>query len=125
MKIVDRTTFLAMPIGTVYSEYEPCVFGPFLIKGETLFRDDGSPCDWFCQQIHDSLDSASSPMFTDMLDRALETGDSISMNFNIEGRDGCYVEDQLFAVWEQQDVAALIERLQEAMQSSTGGETLR
>lgn len=35
MRIVDRKTFLAMPIGTVFSKYEPCVFGNLCIKGET------------------------------------------------------------------------------------------
>ncbi|GAH13600.1 unnamed protein product, partial [marine sediment metagenome] len=32
MKIVNRKTFLQLPIGTLFSEYEPCVFYGLFIK---------------------------------------------------------------------------------------------
>lgn len=32
MKIVNRKTFLQMPKGTIFSEYEPCVFYGLFVK---------------------------------------------------------------------------------------------
>jgi len=38
-------------------------------------------------------------------------------NFECEGRDGLFDECQLFAVWEPQDVAALITKLQQSKEA--------
>lgn len=119
MKIVNRSTFLAMPPGTVYAKYEPCIFEEMCIKGETLFHDDGRPFDWFYQQIVDAVDAFDSNEWSDRLERSRLTGESVPMNFDIESRDGCFEDDQLFAVWEPADITALITRLQEALAFSS------
>jgi len=105
MKIMSRKSFLKCPPGTLYSEYEPCCFGPLLIKGPSLEND------WFCQQINDAIEHSNSDEFIDILHKAERTGEGIPMNFYFEGRDGGYVEDQLFAVWGKKDVESLIKRL--------------
>jgi hypothetical protein len=108
MKIINRPAFLKLPAGTVYSKWEPCVFGELLIKGDTL----PTAPDWFYQSIADAIDHTGSSDFSDKLFAAAETGESLRMDFACEGRDGCFEsDDQMFAVWERADVEALIARL--------------
>lgn len=116
MKIVDRKTFLAMPAGTVFSKYEPCFFGELCIKGESLHTND-----FLEQQIADSIECSGSQDFSDKLNDAAEFGGSLAMDFNCQGRDGCFEGDKvMFAVWERQDVCGLISRLRRALRDSQG-----
>jgi len=118
MKIVNRPTFLKSPAGTLYSKWEPCIFGELLIKGDTLPNGN----DWFYQSIADAFEHLGHD-FSDKLFVAAETGESLRMDFACEGRDGCFESDeQMFAVWEPADVQGLIERLQVALQVSRGAE---
>jgi len=102
MKIVDRKTFLALPEGTVFAKYKPCVFEALSIKGETWGND-------FLVQYIDTALSADEA--DNLLYGAAETGASLPMDFDCLSRDGCFDDDQLFAVWERADVEALIARL--------------
>lgn len=106
MKIINRTAFLALPAGTVFSKYRPCIFGELLIKGDTINEND-----FYHQQIADAVKTAPGIDFSDLLLAAQENGNSIAMDFNCQGRDGLYDEDQLFAVWEEYDVSQLAYRL--------------
>lgn len=106
MKIVDRKTFLALPGETLYSEYDPCNFGPLQIKSDTVGAND-----FLTQQIADAVQCNNSAEFSSILFEAQRTGASFSMDFDYLGRDGIFDDDQLFAIWEPADVAALIARL--------------
>lgn len=106
MKIVDRKTFLSMPGETLFSKYEPCNFGPLEIKSDTVGAND-----FLSQQIVDAVRCNNSAEFADILLDAQRTGASFSMDFDYLGRDGMFDDEQLFAIWEPDDVAALIERL--------------
>ena len=113
MRIIDRKTFLALPAGILYSKYEPCVFEAFCVKGDTIYRSyDGEAIDWFEQDIHDAIDCTGSADFADKLIAAQESGGSISMDFECQGRDGMFDDEDHFAVWEATDLSALIARLQ-------------
>lgn len=117
MKIVNRETFLAMPAGTVFAKYAPFLFEALEIKAQTLNGQD------YCyQQIVCSLDAGNAGEWGDMLEDSRETGESLPMDFDCLSRDGCFDDDQLFAVFEHSDVAALIARLQEALAESVGAE---
>ena len=112
MKIVDRKMFLAMPAGTVYAKYAPCVFEGLCVKEDTLPNGN----DWFYVSLsaeafraHDSGDWAH------LLYLSEETGKELVMDFNIQSRDGCFEDDQLFAVFSKPDVAQLIERLRRCL----------
>jgi hypothetical protein len=107
MKIVNRQQFLALPANTVFARYAPCYMEALEIKGDSM------PNDFFVQQIADAVDSHDSGEFAALLEAALETGSSVPMDFNCQYRDGGFNEGQLFAVFEKQDVQALIARLQE------------
>ena len=113
MRIVKRTEFVTLPAGTLYSEYESVVVGDLQIKGDTL----PSGNDWFYQDIVYAVD-ADIP--AEAFIRAEETGESLSMDFHCETRDGSFEPDnRLYIVWERADVLALIERLQETVTGDT------
>lgn len=105
MKIIDRKTFLAMPAYTLFSKWKPCSFGPLEIKGETWGED------YLTQQIADAVECSDSGDFFDKCCAAAETGESLAMDLDCPGRDGCFDLDQKFAVWEREDILALLENL--------------
>lgn len=105
MIIVNRQKFLKLPTNTLYSKYEPCVMRPLEIKGETT-----STGDFITQEINDAIDCNDTCDMVIKLASA-EHGKHVGFDFDCEGRDGCYDEDQLFAVWNKKDVAMLIDRL--------------
>lgn len=115
MKIVDRATFMALPAGTVYQKYEPCVFGPISIKGETCGTDFYEVCGI------DQPDFDGSEGSEDHFDiiQAIERGEpSPALRFHTICRDGLFDMGQLFAVWEPDDVRGLIARFEEALRTS-------
>jgi hypothetical protein len=105
MKIVDRKTFMAMPGNTLFSRWEPCVFRELAIKGESWERD------FLTQEIASAVKCDGNEDFFDRCDNAARTGESLALDLDCVGRDGLFDDDQMFAVWETQDVLALIERL--------------
>lgn len=109
MKIVDRQTFLSLPENTLFSTYDPQVFGPLEIKGASLTND------FYVQDIASAVASTGDQDECNILDHALQTGSSFRMDFNCEGRDGCFEDNELYAVWEREDVESLISRLQECI----------
>lgn len=120
MKIVDRETFLKLPEGTVYSEFNPCVFGELCIKGESIGSEENGFGSWCYQPIADAVETNGpgdiGGQLFDLTEDSLANGTSMKMDFDCSQRDGFYDEDQLFAVWERQDVEALIARLQETLE---------
>jgi hypothetical protein len=112
MKIVNLQTFRSLPANTLFSKYAPCNFGDLCIKGETIEHD------FYVQQIADAIECSGSDEFVDKLYHAAETGESVAFDFECEGRDGLYENEQLFAVWELDDVRALIERLGQCLHNA-------
>lgn len=115
MEIVNRQQFLALPPGTIYSKYEPCVFEGWKIKGDSL------PNDFFYQCLDPGFD-VGAPLHETLF--AIEAGlPSPPMDFNCENRDGLFHEEQLFAVLSVADAEALIARMQEAVAALTATTT--
>lgn len=112
LRIVKRIDFVKLPAETLFSEYAPCFFGPLMIKGDTLEGNN----DWCEQQIADAISAHDSGEWADKLFRAQETGESIGMDFDCQGRNGFFdPDDRLYAVWERQDVQHLVNRLQRCL----------
>jgi hypothetical protein len=111
MKIVNRKTFLAMPPKIVFMKYEPEVFEGLAIKEETI-KDCN---DFFFSNLHDSIDAQNNAECTKFLTLAEEAGESVPLDFEILQRDGCFNDEQLFAVLEKWDVRNLIEVLKKAL----------
>lgn len=107
MKIINLDQFLALPENTLFSKYAPCFFGELSIKGKSL----NGTRDFCFQQIADAIKCTGSSNFSAKLFLAEQAGDSVEMDFNCQGRDGCFEDEQLFAVWELKDIQQLIERL--------------
>jgi hypothetical protein len=113
MKIVDRQTFLAMPAGTVFAKYRPCIFEHPQIKGDTLL-----PNDFLYYELFDGwfANNSTTDDYVATLD-AIQLGqDSPPMNIDSVERDGLHDDDQLFAIYEAEDVAEIIKRLQAAIE---------
>lgn len=104
MRVVNRAEFLALPIGTVFNKHSLGNLGDPCIKGETWGND-------FLVQYFDTLECPTGTETIDTLYR-LEAGEEIALDFDCLGRDGCFDDDQQFAVWSDADVEALITRLQ-------------
>lgn len=114
MRIVDRETFLAMPPGTVFSKFKPDIFGNIEIKGDSTTNAQGELIDFWSQDVAGAVEAASSGEFMHACDRAV-AGECIPLDFDSQYRDGLYEAEQLFAVWDPNDVQALIQRLQLAL----------
>lgn len=111
MKILNKEQFLKMPAGTVYSEYEPCVFTGLLVKGDTW------PCDYIEMSLIGNIESEDSGDFANKLMDAQKTGDSLPLDFDCYGWNGMFEDSQLYAVYEKEDLEGLIGCLQESLES--------
>jgi len=108
MRIVTRKQLMELPAGVVYQEYTPRVFGEMCIKGDTLESPSTfENTDWFMRPLLELGDSAD----WDEKATALEEGESIELEFECEGRDGCFADEQLYAVWEQKELIKAAELL--------------
>lgn len=107
MRIVNLKQFLALPNGTVFAKYEPCSFEVLMIKTANVGERD------FCYQElgPDALDATDTADFVEKLHESEASGIELALDFHGGGRDGCFDDDQLFAVFSQGDVEQLIHRL--------------
>ena len=115
MKIVNRTTFLALPAGTLYQKFQPNVTEEQLsIKTHNCGDDD-----WFHMEISGTMirEEKGFPSFQEMR----EDGTPSPAYFGI-GRDGCFDKDQLFLIWEPDDVGRLVQVLVASQQRGWNGE---
>ena len=112
MKIVDRNAFLEMPPGTLYAKYMPCVFSLPMIKGVTMpsHGEHGGLSDFLCVELTTCFDSGEKGDYIAALNKA-ERGESIGMDFDSWARDGLYELDQLFAIYEPDDIRGMIGKL--------------
>lgn len=107
MKIVNLETFLKLSPGTVYSKFEPNVFGALEIKGETIQGSD----DFFSHSIADAVKETLDMNRHSILSHAVSEGSSFELDFKQSSRDGSFNDYQLFAVWEESDVSLLLNHL--------------
>lgn len=111
MRIVNRKDFLALPVGTIFSKYEPCIFEGLCIKEESRFFDglDDGCChdDFYFISIDDSIFGADSGDRIDRLTKMEKQGTSYPVELDLIGRDALFEKDQLFAIWEKQDLIEL------------------
>jgi hypothetical protein len=109
MKIVNRKTFLSLPSGTVYCKYN--LTGNFeeLAVKESESGEYGN--DWVCTSLYGDVEINNCDDFVDKMER-YEKGEEFRFSHEEAGRDGFFDEDQLFAVYDQEDIKQLIDRLQ-------------
>ncbi len=113
MRIVNRNDFIKMPPGTLFSKYEPHIFGDLCIKEDSILFDGGGN-DFYYVSLAAAICSDGSDDLEGKLNCAEKSGDGLAMDFRSTDRDGLFEEEQLFAVWEYDDVASLVSRLTES-----------
>ncbi len=113
MRLVTRKELMDLPAGTIYQEYEPKIFRTGLcIKGETTVPwSEKNSGDWTLLDLPDFEDFMSDTT-------KLEVGHSVKFDFKAYGRDGCYAEDQMYAVWEPDELAHLAILCENAIKAS-------
>lgn len=116
MRIIGLKEFLALEGEILFSKYVPQYFQAPEIK-----LCNSGDRDFCTQQIVGNIMSDGSSQYSVLLFEAEETGKSLELDFDYGGRDGMFNDDQLFAVWEPQDVQQLIARLQKLVEP-TGAE---
>jgi hypothetical protein len=109
VRIVKRQELMAMPAGTVYSEYQPHNFSGISVKGDTVIHG-GKAIDFLmCGLIADF--GGDSTTICDEMDR-LARGEDIPQEFaTCYGRDATFDDERQYAVWSEDDVIGLTEYL--------------
>lgn len=118
MKIVNRSSFLALPAGTLFAAYDGLAdFGPPRIKEDTNTAGE----DFLYQELVESDAIAAGPGLHSgqVLEDATTQGTSFCMNLHMQCRDGLFEENsRLYVIWERPDLEALIGRLQSALRTA-------
>lgn len=105
MRIINRDEFLKLPPNTIFSKFDPNVFYMPLIKldnvGDNDFYYTPISGDLYCNILDED----------EVIEGMIRKGEKAMLVFDTEYRDGLFDEDQLFAIWDKQDVKRLIQRL--------------
>lgn len=113
MRIVKLPEFLTMPVGTVFCKFDPQIFSNIRIFTGRVGLVETSR-DFGYMPLFDVKASASE-IYADTLLYAEETGESFKLDFSATSRDGMFEDDQLFAVFEKEDVEGMIKVLQNSL----------
>jgi hypothetical protein len=105
MKIINREEFLKLPENTLFCKYKPCCFDDISIKNENV-----GDIDFRVRKLFD-VDNHDSNEMVDILFDAEETGNYFKLHFNTTYRDGLFDKDQLFAIFDNEEILQLIENL--------------
>lgn len=111
MRVVDRKTFIGLPVGTIFCKGKPWVFGSLCIKGESL-QNDWFYCDPSWVDAHDSGQAFA------RLEEMLAAGAAYPGE-DAESRDGCFDNDEIFLVYELSDLIRLEKAIQTAIAKAT------
>jgi len=109
MRIISREKFIKMPIGTVFSYYEPQCFRELMIKASDNSKWED---DFLYDSLIGAIECVSSDDFSSKCEH-MEGGGSVTVDFEGTSREGLFDKEQLFAIYEKEDVEKLIKRLLE------------
>ena len=107
MRIYNRSEFMKLPVGTIFSSGPPYAFTDLYIKGETFPSD-------FYQTNLIGIDSFSSEENADRLYAMHDEGASYPINKS-ECREGMYDDYFVYLVYEKEDLEYMIEQFRMAM----------
>lgn len=109
MKIYKRSEFLKLPPGTFFARGEKWCIDGFYMKGESWEND-------FCFLSISDIDSFNSDEHIKRLEEMEETGKSYPMN-ECHGRDGLFDENELFLVFEHDDLCKIRKLIDYSMEN--------
>ena len=101
MKIVSRQELMQMPSGTLFHEWEPCMFHHLQIKRETCGVD-------FYVTAIPELDVHDSDEDVDVQIAMNEKGVSRDLDFSGFSREALFDDTKRYAVWEPHDLDEFI-----------------
>ena len=111
MRIVNKQEFYKLPEGTLFANYEPIIFNGLCIKYQNMYNDKNEPIDYIYESLLGNVDCESTEHFADILLKAEENGNSFKLDFDCGERDGCYEAEELFAIYEKEDMVEFIRKL--------------
>ncbi len=100
MRVYNRKDFMGLPEGVLYSSGKMWYFDNLYVKGETLQYND-----FTCRCLNWISAFDDSDQF-DKLEKSLSDGASIQMQ-DAYGRDGCFDDEDIFLVFEKEDLEEL------------------
>lgn len=117
MRIVNREEFLDLPAGTVFCKYAPIYFGDMEIKGTRSNYTNTVRDDYTTQLV------MQTELIGDEFNDFMLKGESVGKTFKLHdgdcyGRDGGFDTEQLFAVFEKEDVENVIAKLTQALKTA-------
>lgn len=115
MKVITRDKFLDYPEGTIFAKGKEWYFDNLCIKGVT-FPADEDYCGDFLYLDTSWPDAWDSGKAIDLLAEAIETGKSFECEKGYS-RDGMFDLEDLFLVYEKDDLEFLKEQIENAIRS--------
>jgi hypothetical protein len=108
MRIVDRKAFLSLPPNTLYCKYSSLgSYGDVCIKTGVSGRND-----WYYSELTGWVVGVeNSQEYFNTMQLAEKEGKEFRFDLNIEARDGLYEEDEMFAVFDKEDISRMINKL--------------
>lgn len=108
MRIITRDEFIPLPRGTVFSLYQSLGnIGPPKVKE---CKGDWVP-DFCYSDLTDSIEYQNTDEFVKKMIEYEKSGETFRLDLTTISRDGLYDADQLFAVYDEEDIKALAIRL--------------
>ena len=95
------------PRGTLFSYYEPCVFRDLIVKTTDSYDYEN---DFVIYSLIGEFESQNSDDFSDICFQ-MEKGASIPLSLEETNREGLFDDEQLFLVYEKEDIKKLADRL--------------
>ena len=109
MRIVELDEFRSLKPGTIFMKYSPQIFGELMV-----FQGVTGDVDFIYESLADEIECGGSTELFDLISAAeKDSRKSLPLDFHCTARDGMYESDQLFAVYEDKDIAGLISKLEE------------
>lgn len=106
MKVINKEDFLKLKEETLFSFYQSAAFEGLFIKNNCIDSDEAYSFD----EIIGAVENYSTGDFFDKCE-LMRKGGSVPVDFDYTDRGDVIPEDQLFAVYEKEDVVKLIDRL--------------
>ncbi len=113
MRILKLDQFLKVPKATVFCKYNPCVFNDIRVFTGRSGLDETSR-DFVSFSLFD-VKASDSDIHFEILLNAEQTGEPFKLDFSATARDGMFEDDQLFAVFDKEDVEGMIKVLQNSL----------
>lgn len=110
MKIINLEQFKKMPTGTIFTKYKPCTFSGLMV----LTGHSETTIDFYYVSLIENIDSDDPGDFVNKCEE-MQKGISHKLDFECTAKDGMFSENQLFAIYEKQDVIDFIYKLTDSL----------